>query len=375
MDSSSSPERNVAIFLDLENMFGGHQNGVTGVPLGRVVREIERIVRNGGMGRRTATIRAYADWGHLGMSSYKAEVLEYGIKPIQIFSFDKKVKNAADIELCVDVLQVVHESPWIDVFVIVTGDGGFVPLIRRLHGLNKYVVIASTNAATAGIVNPLLKSVADEYHQIDVGPASKVTEAKVTTAVVAPKPGPTQKELRAEILSLIKNDPKLLIAGKVNKPVLGNLLRQRWPTLKYSQCGAATLTSFLEKYCADVIIQPAKATTAATVEPQKIVQVSTREEYIAAVRFLFLSGHLGRTVTENGSAGLSLQEVGQDVKNAIDGFSKEEPNFPRLRVALHEALLDSVYQLVVQAGETQYLVINTKHMKPGMGPVPMMEES
>lgn len=373
MGNSASPERNVAIFLDLENMYGGHHNGVTGVPLGRVVREIERIVRNNGIGRRTATIRAYANWGHLGMTSYKAEVLEYGIKPVQIFSFDKKVKNAADIELCVDVLQVVHESPWIDVFVIVTGDGGFVPLIRRLHGLNKYVVVASTNAATAGIVNPLLKSVADEYHQIDVGPEPRVIV--IEPAASPPVAAPTQNELRAEILRLIKNDPKVLAAGKVYKPVLGNLLRQRWPSLKYSQCGAPTLTAFIEKYCAEVLVQPSKAKKAAPVEPQKAVQVSTREEYIAAVRFLFLSGHLGRTVTENESEGLSLQMVGQDVKNAIDGFSKEEPNFPRLRVALHEALLDSVYQLVVQAGETQYLVINTKHLKPGMGPVTVTEES
>ncbi|WP_449372135.1 NYN domain-containing protein [Arthrobacter psychrolactophilus] len=197
MDNSAAPERNVAVFLDLENMYGGHHNGVTGVPLGRVVREIERIVRNSGLGRRTATIRAYANWGHLGMTSYKAEILEYGIKPVQIFSFDRNVKNAADIELCVDVLQVVHESPWIEVFVIVTGDGGFVPLIRRLHGLNKYVVVASTNAATAGIVNPLLKSVADEYHQIDVGPESRVIAVKVKLAPVVIKAVPSVRPARS----------------------------------------------------------------------------------------------------------------------------------------------------------------------------------
>ncbi|WP_449372136.1 hypothetical protein [Arthrobacter psychrolactophilus] len=181
--------------------------------------------------------------------------------------------------------------------------------------------------------------------------------------------------MRAEILRLIKADPKLVVAGKVNKPALGSLLRKRWPTLKYKQCGASTLTAFLEKYCADALVQPVKAKKTAPAKPQEVVQVSTREEYIAAVRLLFLSGHIGRTVTENKSAGKSLQEVGQDLKSAIDGFSKTEANFPRLRVALHEALVDSVYQLVVQAGQAQYLVINSQHIKPGMGPVPLVEEA
>ncbi|MEO6529854.1 MAG: NYN domain-containing protein [Specibacter sp.] len=168
MGKGAPPRRNVAIFLDVENLFGGYHRDVTGVQLGKVVRGIEQILGASGIGEKTALVRAYANWARADMAVYRREVLEHGIKPVQIFSFEKNVKNAADIELCVEVLEVAQDSPWVDVFVIVTGDGGFVPLIRRLHSLNKYVVVVSTTAPNSGIVNPLLKSVADEYHQIDV---------------------------------------------------------------------------------------------------------------------------------------------------------------------------------------------------------------
>ncbi len=106
------------------------------------------------------------------MADFQREILEHGIEPVQVFSFDNNIKNAADIELCVDVLSVAHEAPWVEVFVIVSGDGGFIPLIRRLHALNKFVIVASTNTPNSGIVNALLKSVADEYHQIAIADVS-----------------------------------------------------------------------------------------------------------------------------------------------------------------------------------------------------------
>ena len=54
----------MAIFLDLENLFGGYERTVSGVQIGKIIRNIERVVRSKGMGQQTATARAYANWGH-----------------------------------------------------------------------------------------------------------------------------------------------------------------------------------------------------------------------------------------------------------------------------------------------------------------------
>lgn len=266
MDGTASLARNVAIFLDMENLYVGHRNEVGAVPLGRLVREIEQIVRAGGFGRRTTTMRAYANWGNPEMGGYRRETMEHGFKAVQTFSFDKKVKNAAHIELCVDVLQVAQESPWVEVFVIATGDGGFIPLMRRLHGLNKYVVVVSTSAPAAGLVNSMLNSVADEYLQIDVLPAGAATVApKVSAKTVAAKPVavkvkakvktdvaqvlPTAQDLRSTIINLSKQNPVIMIDGPVNASDLGQTLRKTWPNIKYTNYDTKTLSGFVEKHC------------------------------------------------------------------------------------------------------------------------------
>ena len=293
MGKDAPPRRNVAIFMDVENLFGGNHRDVTGVQLGKVVRGIEAIIRASGIGAKTATVRAYANWARPEMGLYKREVQAYGIKPVQIFSFEKNVKNAADIELCVEVLEVAQDAPWVDVFVIVTGDGGFVPLIRRLHGLNKYVVVVSTTAPNAGLVNPLLKSVADEYHQIDVQGAPRapgamqpvpvvvqppvpwvpVAARKVASAPPAPlvpkksPAGPPELAvLRKYILDVVREQPQLSKKGQVDAAALGQLVRKKWPGLKYTTYQTTNLGGFLEKNCGLVargaITQQVKAAVA-----------------------------------------------------------------------------------------------------------------
>jgi hypothetical protein len=87
------------------------------------------------------------------MAGYRSQLLANNIEPVQVFSFGNSAKNAADIELVVDALAVATDMPWIELFVIVSGDGDFVPLIRRLHALGKRSLVATTSQPKAGVVN------------------------------------------------------------------------------------------------------------------------------------------------------------------------------------------------------------------------------
>ncbi len=51
------------------------------------------------------------------------------------------IKNAADIHLSVEAMTIAHTNPAISGFVIVSGDGGFLPLIRTLKVLGKRVYV------------------------------------------------------------------------------------------------------------------------------------------------------------------------------------------------------------------------------------------
>ena len=267
---AGSQRRNVAIFLDMENLFGGYSNDVTSVPLAKIVRDIKEAAGNSGLGGDTAIARAYANWAHPEMTGYRSQLLANNIEPVQVFSFGNSAKNAADIELVVDALAVATDMPWIELFVIVSGDGDFVPLIRRLHALGKRSLVATTSQPKAGVVNKVLQSVADHFHVIDIPapPAAPVaavvmkptTTASVKAPIKAPVKAPTKKNpaadqhtqlelFKASVHAFLKDDPTLWVNGLVNAPRLGQMLRDRWPDVTYRTFGYKTLTAFAEEGC------------------------------------------------------------------------------------------------------------------------------
>jgi hypothetical protein len=263
----------VAIFLDMENLFGGYKNDVTSVPLATVVRDLEKVVRDTRLGGRTALTRAYANWGRADMAGYRSQLLAPNIKPVQIYSFDQSRKNAADIELVVDALEVAADMPWIELFVIVSGDGDFVPLLRRLHALGKRSLVATTSQPKAGAVNKVLQSVADHFHVIDVPaipapvPAPKPATAAAKPAKKKAEAPHTELELyKASVHAFLKDDPTLWVKGLVDVGRLGQLLRARWPNVTYKTFGYRTLTSFAEEGCGLKVITTRVAGPQATAQ-------------------------------------------------------------------------------------------------------------
>lgn len=261
-------QRNVAIFVDLENLFGGYGNDVATVPLAKVVRDIEAEVVRSGLGGQTALARAYANWSRPDMAGYKGQLLAGNVKPVQVYSFDHSSKNAADIELVVDALEVAADMPWVELFVIVSGDGDFVPLIRRLHALGKRSFVATTSQPAAGVVNKLLPSVADHFYVIDIPhaaapavPAKQKAQSvrKAPAPKAAPDEHPELKLYKASVHGFLKEDPGLWANGQVNVQRLGPLLRKRWPNITYRTFGFATLTRFVEEACGIKTAAPAGA--------------------------------------------------------------------------------------------------------------------
>ncbi len=136
--------RNVAVFIDAENLFKGYGKlDIPDVSMEDILKQLESAAALAADGGSIAVARAFADWNALGLEDYRRDVERAGVQTVQVFSVSKAEKNAADIVLVVDCLRVAAELDQIDVFVIVSADGDFVPLVRRLHELNKYVVGAT----------------------------------------------------------------------------------------------------------------------------------------------------------------------------------------------------------------------------------------
>ncbi len=68
-------------------------------------------------------------------------------------------KNAADIRMAVDAMETLIVHPEISVFVLVSGDGDYSPLVQRLREVGKWVVGVGTEANASR----KLVSVCSEY--------------------------------------------------------------------------------------------------------------------------------------------------------------------------------------------------------------------
>ncbi len=76
--------------------------------------------------------RAYGDWSRPDMRRFKNVLHEHGIEPVHLFSYTRG-KNAADITLCLNAMELVHTGLF-DGVCLVSSDSDLTPLafcIRR----------------------------------------------------------------------------------------------------------------------------------------------------------------------------------------------------------------------------------------------------
>jgi uncharacterized protein (TIGR00288 family) len=144
----SNDEERIALFLDYENMAIGAREDYGGLrfdlkPLSDALAERGRVVVR----------RAYADWSYFEedrrmLTSHHVELIEI---PQRMGAVRK---NAADIKLAVDAVELSFERDYIGTFVICTGDSDFTPLVAKLRELNKRVIGVGLEGSTSRMLPP-----------------------------------------------------------------------------------------------------------------------------------------------------------------------------------------------------------------------------
>ncbi|MBD2446305.1 NYN domain-containing protein [Nostoc sp. FACHB-152] len=163
---STKQHFNTAVFYDIENLTMGRSNPSFNFSL----KLIQDNIKKTNTVKEIALQYAYADWSDSRLKSLRTEIQELGIQPVQIFDFGPK-KNAADIQLAIDVTELITLRPSLQVFVIVSGDGGFASLANKLHEYGKTVI----GCAYEEHSNRFLKSVCDYFIPIN-NPQESITE-------------------------------------------------------------------------------------------------------------------------------------------------------------------------------------------------------
>ncbi|RPJ34381.1 MAG: NYN domain-containing protein [Verrucomicrobiaceae bacterium] len=264
---------NTAVFYDIENLLGGY-NFNAQLVADLSLKEIRSRIQATGLTGRIAVQRAYANWSDPRLGILRNEINELGIDPIQVFGFSRDAKrNAADIQLAIDAVDLAHLRPAITNFVIVSGDGGFASLAKKLHEYGRTVIGAAYRKAT----NQTLRAVCDDFVWIEAPdyeeePPKETKTAKAKpVAVPASAPVSSAEEAIAAIPKISMKsgrDAILATARKVIEhiakapsfqrqldqdgipsTVLGQALRSRVEEMDYSVLGFPKLTDLLRYLC------------------------------------------------------------------------------------------------------------------------------
>ncbi|HET6549588.1 MAG TPA: NYN domain-containing protein [Solirubrobacter sp.] len=151
------------VLFDVENLLGAPsrwKQAATELSFGDIITQLRRD--ESGLIGDFAVSRAYADWSRSFMGTLRREMTENGVEPRQIFAYDPAAKkNAADIELVIDALDLAYSRAGITTFVVVTRDGGFSSLGRKLHELGKAVVVCADAECSKA-----LRAIADAFVEL-----------------------------------------------------------------------------------------------------------------------------------------------------------------------------------------------------------------
>lgn len=186
-------EDRIALFLDYENLALGAREHLAGMtfdfrPIADALAERGRVVVR----------RAYADWSYFDedrrmLTRSHVELIEI---PQRMGS---RRKNAADIKMAVDALELAFERDYLTTFVMCTGDSDFTPLVHKLRELNKRVIGVGVQASTSALLPPACDEFLyyDRLEGVEVPPARQPAPAAPAPAAPVPPPEPEPAEERA----------------------------------------------------------------------------------------------------------------------------------------------------------------------------------
>ncbi|RMH66117.1 MAG: NYN domain-containing protein [Cyanobacteria bacterium J003] len=115
------------------------------VSLDKILESIKSTIDLG----EIAIKRAYGNWQNKTLQALNDQLKRSQIQRVPVYGHNRDQRNAADIQLALDAIDLIHHYPDINTFVLISGDGGFGSIALRLRDYGKTVIgCAYWNAAS-----------------------------------------------------------------------------------------------------------------------------------------------------------------------------------------------------------------------------------
>lgn len=143
-------QEDLAIFMDWENIY------ISTVTEYGTKPNVSAILEKAHEYGRIVSSNAYADWTDSDYRNAPPTLYSNGISPRYISAryfpggkSSKRRTNSIDVMLAVECADFLHDHPQVDTYVLVTGDGDFIPLVSLLRSRGKKVVVIGVSEATS----------------------------------------------------------------------------------------------------------------------------------------------------------------------------------------------------------------------------------
>jgi uncharacterized protein (TIGR00288 family) len=120
--------------------------------------ELKNLLSSDIVKGKVSVQRAYADWRRY--PQYIVPLAESSIDMIMATAYGSAKKNATDIRLAVDAMELVFTRPEIGTFILLSGDSDFASLVTKLKEYGKYVIGVGIRESSSD----LLVMNCDEYY-------------------------------------------------------------------------------------------------------------------------------------------------------------------------------------------------------------------
>ncbi|GAB4280781.1 MAG: hypothetical protein Kow0056_15520 [Coriobacteriia bacterium] len=232
-----SDTANLAVFIDFENLaLGFKEKGASARKNAKrqpgqfdVKRVLERLVEKG----KIVVKVAYADWA--AFPEYREKLHEAGIQLMEIPERRYSGKNFADMQLCVDAMDMCYAKEHVGTFVIVSGDSDFTPLVSKLKENGKTVIGLGMKDSTSD----LLAGACDEfiyYEDLAAAPKGLSLNEKVPKSK-----RPAMKLLLETVEALMRENVEVMQASLVK-----DTMRRKKPSFSEATYGYRSFQALLE---------------------------------------------------------------------------------------------------------------------------------
>lgn len=241
----SSSERRIALFIDFENLVTN-----TGIsPSSFDLRPTLDLLLERG---KVIFRRAYCDWGRFREA--KGSLHELGVELIDVPPTTRSGKNAADMRLVIDALELNYARQHIDSFAIASGDSDFVPLANKLRENDRRVIGLGVKEATS----PFFVRACDEFLYLPTDRARRAAGSPAEKhgrsashrgksgrgdgGREAAKESPKIPDLAREVVSGLLSRA----TGPINPSLIKETMVRREPDFDESEYGFGTFSKLLE---------------------------------------------------------------------------------------------------------------------------------